>query len=1023
MVRARAFRRDAFREIRRTLPRFIAIVAIVALGTAFFVGIKTTNPDMKATAANYFAETGFYDFRLLSNVGFTEADVEALRGVEGVTGVQPADSLDAVVRVGSSEKVFRVESLPDADGPMPGTAASIDRPHVVAGRLPTASGECVVERNTLADIDYAVGDRIHLTSGDGSDLAAKIATADYTVVGIVETPEYVSKDRGTTTIGNGVVSSFVLVPLSDFRQTVYSGVYVAMANPTGARAYSAAYDDLSAVVKVRLDALSAEQAPRRTLQILSDAWDAWRAASAEYDRSAYDARQQMSDAWAKIADGQAKVDDGRAQLAAAEKSAAARFASAGKDLAAGRAAWQSSETSYEANRAAFDAAVAQAKQLGDYDAQKPAFDARQAQLDAAQAQLAAGKAALDAQVATLAKSKRDAAAAFAATKATLDASQSDLDQGKKDYATQKADADQKLADGYATLMDGRAKLDDLPTATWYVLDRSTNVGYVDYGAAADRLDAIARVFPVLFVLVAMLICFASMSRMVEEQRTYMGTLKSLGYSRLRIASKFLLYAFSASVLGAAAGLYFGFEFFPPTIYHAYSALYTIPNLVLLFDGPFAAAALAAGVAVTCGAALLVAFEELASTAATLMRPRAPKPGRVILLERIRPLWRRMSFTWKVTARNILRYRARFLMTVVGVGGCTALLLVGFGLRDAVKTIVDEQYGSLFLYQATVTLQDGATDAQRAAVKTAVEAETHYAASLDRRIESVTVSAGDGGVSMDASLLVPADPAGMAPFIVLRDRVTQASIVLGDEGVVLTEKLAGRVGLKAGDAVTLTDADGKSVRTKVTAVTENYLRHFVYMTPSLYARLYGSAPVDNSILVDLTVRSAEAQQTFSKTVVTTGGISSVVLTSDNVSKFDDSMKSIYSIVLVLIFSAGLLSFIVLYTLTDINITERTREIATIKVLGFFDREVASYIFRENLVLTLAGVAAGLLAGSPLSHYVIGSAEVDLVMFGRRILPASFAEAAALTLAFSLAVTFAMVYRLRRIDMIEALKTSE
>jgi putative ABC transport system permease protein len=1021
MVRNRAFTKDTLREIRKSISRYLAIVAIVALGVAFFVGIKTTNPDMKVTAHNYFTAQRFMDFRLVSNVGITVEDVQALRAIPGVKGAMPFDSLDAVVTVGGTERVFHVESLPDAAGPDAGTENDVNRPFLIEGRLPAVSGECVVERNTMTGILYAIGDRIRLDAGNGGTLSDRLATSDFTVVGIVETPLYISRDRGTTTIGSGQVSAYLLIPLSDFKQEFFSSVFLTMTTDEGVMDYSPTYDDRAAEMKTVLEVVSTARAEIRHTKIVDDATALLDTATADYLAQVADARKQLADALSKIQDGQKTIDDGRVQLAAAEKSAGKKFASAQKGIDAGLTSWKTSWDAYASNRAEFDLAVEQAKAAGVYDLMKAQFDAQEAGLNAALAQLQAGRAQIVDQQSLLDKSKKKATTQFASTKLQLDQAQTDLDASKATYETGVAETNAKLADGQAQLDASKAKILEIPAVEWFVLDRQSNSGYVDYGGAADRLDAIAQVFPILFILVALLICFASMSRMVEEQRSYMGTVKSLGYSKARIARKFLVYSVSASLLGGLVGLWVGFAYFPLTIFGAYSALYTVPSLVRLVDVPFAAAALAVAVAVTAASALAVCLEELNSPAATLMRPRAPKPGRIILLERITPLWKRLSFTWKVTARNLFRYRTRFFMTVVGVGGCTALLLVGFGLRDAVRAIGDVQYRDIFLYEATVTLKDSATTEERAAVQKAVTSQPGFAASQERRYESVTLS--KGGVTKDVSLVVPEDAAGMERFVVLRDRTTHTVIPLGDKGVVLTEKVAAMIGVAVGDKVILTDGNGKAATVRVTGIAENYLRHFAYMTPALYETLLGAAPLYNQTVVELKNTTAAAQEAFAKDVVSTEGIASIMLTSDNLATFNNMIGSVYSIVLVLIISAGLLSFIVLFTLTNINITERMREIATIKVLGFHDREVASYIFRENLILTALGTVAGLLAGSPLAKFVIGSAEVEMVMFGRQIYPESFAMAALLTLAFALSVNAVMIGRLKRIDMIEALKTVE
>jgi putative ABC transport system permease protein len=502
---------------------------------------------------------------------------------------------------------------------------------------------------------------------------------------------------------------------------------------------------------------------------------------------------------------------------------------------------------------------------------------------------------------------------------------------------------------------------------------------------------------------------------------YMGTVKSLGYKKSSIATKFLLYALLASVFGGSLGLLCGFTFFPSVINKAYAILYTLPKFTLIFDVPFAIISLITGVLVTTLTALIVCYGELNSNAATLMRPRAPKAGKTILLERIKFIWQRMKFTQKVTARNLFRYKSRFLMTVIGVGGCTALLLVGFGLNDAISAIGNKQYGQIFTYQLSVNLKDNISSEQITSIKDELHKQSDYSDMLSLSAKSIDI--GYKNTNETCNLIVPEDISNLKDFITLRVRTTHKNVILSDDGVILTEKLAKMLSVNIGDTIYIKNGATQRLSVKVTGICENYLLHYIYMSPTLYKKLFGINPSYNQIDIKLKTNLASAQQNVSENIVPLNGVSSVNLVSDSIKKFNDTIKSIYYVILVLIISAGLLSFIVLYTLTNINISERMREIATIKVLGFYDKEVSSYVFRENIILTCIGVVFGLVIGVPLTQYVVRTAEVDMLMFGRQIYPQSFIISALLTIAFSWFVNLVMLRKLKKIDMVEALKTVE
>lgn len=1016
----KTFLKDTFREIKKTLSRFIAILAIIALGTAFFVGVKTTCPDMKLTADKYYKEYQFMDFRIVSTAGFTNEDINAIKSTDGVKGVMPSYFVDAVTTLDNKQKVLRISSLP-IENLSANNKNYINRPELISGRLPQKNGECVIEKNKMTSVSLNIGDKIKLSAGDGSNLSDQLVTDEYTVVGIINSPMYISKDRGTTTIGNGQVSAFVQIPDRDFKLNYYNGVYVTTSIGSSVQAYSKGYDDKISQIKKTLELQSDKRANLRYKEIKTDAQNILSDKQQEYNRLASEANKKLSDAQKKITVGQIQIDNGKIELSQKRAEFNATIQNANKQIADGKVTLASAQLSYQANLDTFNAKKQYAISKGVYVSQKAIFDANEQQLNSMKIQLDINAADLEGKQQNLQKSKADGEKQLEGKSSELNKAQADLNKSKSDFTRSKADSEQKLADGKKQLDDAQLQINEIPTVKWYVLDRNTNSGYVDYENAADRMDAIAQVFPVIFILVAILICFTSMSRMVEEQRTYMGTVKALGYNNSSIVGKFLVYAMLASIIGGIIGLAVGFTVFPTVLFRAYSILYTMPKLILIFDIPFAVISIIIGLLVTSLSAVIVCFKELNSNAATLMRPKTPKAGKVILLERINFIWKRLKFSQKVTMRNLIRYKSRFFMTVIGVGGCTALLLVGFGLNDAIKTIGDKQFGEIFTYQMTVNLKDNISSEDTASIINTIKKQSDFSSMQSLLTKSVDI--GSKNIEKSCNIIVPDNAASINDFITLRSRTTNKKVQLTDDGVVITEKLANMLGINIGDNIYIKNGDAEKLTVKVTGVCENYLLHYVYMSPTLYKKLYKVNPNFNVINVKLKTSDASSQENVSKNIISLSGMSSVNLMKDSVARFNDTIKSIYNIVIILIVSAGLLSFIVLFTLTNININERIREIATIKVLGFYDNEVSSYVFKENLILTLVGTIVGLILGSPLAKYVVGSAEVEIVMFGRQIYPLSFFIAAMLTLVFAWVVNIVMLRRLKNINMVEALKTVE
>lgn len=556
----------------------------------------------------------------------------------------------------------------------------------------------------------------------------------------------------------------------------------------------------------------------------------------------------------------------------------------------------------------------------------------------------------------------------------------------------------------------------------YVTDRSSNSGYAEYKDNADRLSAIASAFPVFFFLIAALVSLTTMTRMVEEQRLQIGTLKALGYGARDIMAKFLVYGTLASLSASVVGLAVGFTFFPDIIYNAYSSLYNLPDVIKSFYPAYAVVSILVALICTTMTAMIASRVELRSNASVLMRPKAPKSGQRILLERFTFLWRRLSFVQKVTARNLFRYKQRMFMTVIGVAGCTALILTGFGLKDSIGSIAGKQFGGIMKYSALVALHENATAADQAAYKQLIEQEPAVTGTLNVLQEAMTARA-KGVNDQEVRIFVPSDTAQLASFVTLKERSADKPLELKDGGAVITEKLAKLYDLAPGDTLTVLNSGNEEFKMKVAAVTENYVLHYMYMTPAYYTEVFGKEPVYNTQLLNYTGKDKQWEEAFGEKLTASGQVALVSLSSGVGDAFEETMDSMDVVMVVLIVSAAALAFVVLYNLTNINVSERVRELSTIKVLGFYDKEVTLYIYRENILLTLLGILSGSALGIILHRFVLSTAELDATMFAPLLKWQSYLYAGLLTLLFSGIVMAFMHLKLKRIDMIEALKSVE
>lgn len=1075
--------KDTFREIRRTLSRFLSIFFISALGVSFFAGIKATSRDMKITADKYFDEYNLMDIRLLSTIGFNNDDINAVKKLDGIEGIMPAYSMDALVNIEDREFVLKVISiLPDKlNNP---NQSYINRLKLIEGRYPAKPGECVAEKGKIIDSGISIGSKIKLASGTDKDINESLKVNDFEIVGIVETPYYISFERGTSSIGNGSISSFIMIPEEDFKYSVYTDMFLTVKGAKGKESYEDSYMDVINPVKDSIETIGEDRVQTRYSEILSDARDKLDRSRGELADAEEEQRIQLEKASReiessrkeiinaekllknkksefnktilevenKIKDGYKKLYEGESQYAiqlrnfqAAKEQAGKGLEAAEVQIAAGQVeinkgekelndiklALSENQSLSQLERTAMEEKVKTIElQLNAYKdklaASKAEFEGKKKDLAEGEEKLKESRRTLDASKTKLVsesikleESKRKAVGEFAMADKELESSREKLNKGEQEFDNKKNESDEMLADARGRIEDGERELGKLEKPVWYVLDRNTNPGFVDYGNASDSMDAIAGVFPVIFFLVAALVCLTTMTRMVDEQRVYIGTYKALGYSKASIAAKYLLYAALASVSGSIFGFTLGFKIFPTVIFNAYRIMYTLPDVVTAFNTSYAVISTASAVAVTTMAAWFACYSELKASPAALMRPKSPKPGKRIFLERISPIWSRFDFIKKITARNLFRYKKRFFMTLIGIGGCTALLLTGFGLKDSIMSIVTKQFEELYRYDMVLELKGDLDTDTASGIKGFLSGDDRISDYMFVRRQNI--DAGSDKKEKSVSMIIPESTEKMKDFIVLRERTTGREVPFSEDGVILTEKLAKQLQVQVGDEIYIKNDEGKRVDVKVRGITENYVSHYVYMPSSIYKKVYNQMPEYQQIYAKTTDTSESFENGLSRDMISNPDISSVAFTTGISKDFADIIGSLNYVVLVLIFSAGALAFVVLYNLTNINVMERLREIATIKVLGFYDNEVSAYVYRENLVLTLLGTILGLVLGILLHKFIIVTAEVDYVMFGRDIKPLSYVFSAVLTMLFSCLVNFVMYYRLKRIDMVESLKS--
>lgn len=973
------FLKETLRTVRGSFGRFLAIVIIVAVGCGFFAGLRMTGVGMRKAADVYFDQTHLYDIQLTSSLGVTQSTVDIIKQVPGVGQTMCSKSVDAMAEVGQSNRAIRVTTLPStsAEGNSKNPAA-LNQARLVSGRWPSAPNECVMLYKE-ADTNV-LGENVKILYGSQS-LDGVLNERDFEVVGLVTDPAFIETATiATTSLGSGRLLGVCLVSEDSFaKDSPYTEVSISVPAARdeifGTQAYTDEVQNVKNALDQRLDDIA--DARRQEVQDKAES-------ELNKNRKAYE--QKRVDTYAKLNDAKAQIDTTEATLNQKQ----AKITQGSQTLAEEKV---QVEEAYAAGLIPEEQYRAQMAQIA---AQEEVLKEEQKEIDAGKAQLI---------------------------------------DGCTQYENQKRVAEKELRGAKTKLDDAQKQIDNIEKPDVYVLTLDQNYGAASFKNDSERIDKIATVFPFFFFVVAALVALTTMMRMVEDDRQLMGTFKALGYSNARIASKYLLYAGIASALGAILGIALMSQLLPGVILQAYSIIYSMParSYPLPIEVAPAIWASVLGVGITLAATMYACFSSFRETPATLMQPKAPKPGKRILLERIKPLWNRVSFSWKVTLRNIFRYKARFLMTVIGVAGCTMLLVTGFGVRDAINEIIDNQFGpsGITRFNTTIGLSDAADTTQ--AEKTVNEVTSYLSLQegvsdiAQMSMENMIVhTAADGDKNHNVQVECPKDLQSFSELNNLRVRTTQAPIPFSENSVVLTEKIATTLKVKQGDELGLYEQDkignptGSPTCVTITDICENYLGAYLYIGPAAFQDAFQKAPVPNTLICNI-AGDSDARDRIAEHLQTMPNVDTVMYNDELINSYRNMLKSVDLVMVVLIVAAMVLAFVVLYNLANINIAERIREIASLKVLGFRRREVAAYVFREILLIVAFGALVGLFLGWIFEAYVVITAEVDSAMFGRVIHASSYLISLGLTLVFAAFVCLSMLPKLAHIDMVESLKS--
>ena len=1011
----KALFKDSVKEIKNTYKRFLSILLMAFLGVGFFAGLRASSPDMVDTIDDYFNSHNVYDVEVLSTLGLTSKDIDELSKVENISEVVGTYETDATMQVENKELVAKVMCV-----------ENINKPELIEGKMPENQDECVVEELFLSANNKKIGDTIDLeiekqTNDDGEEIDY-LHQNKLKIVGTVKSPIYLSRDRGTSSLGSGKIDYYIYINKNNVNANeIFTNIYLKVENPKEYKTSSSNYEKYIEETINNIEEIKETREQARQDELIEKATKKVEDAENEFNSKKQEVENELNDAKKQIEDGKKELENAQNEVLQNEKKANTEFVNAEnkikqakeeiaqneKDLTSKEEQFNSEVSNAEAQKGILNSTLKEVengiptakeayqkiveaidketlpeeqkefleqekekleKQIASLEENKKVLESSIAKIDteisSAKSQLQDGKNKLQAAKQEIEKQEKNLQSTKSSTysqinsaKNKIETSKKELEEGEQELKEKEQEANKELADAEEELIDARAKISEIEKPTWYVLDRTMNSGYSSFIQDTESVENIGKVFPVVFFIVATLISLTSMTRMVEEQRTQIGTLKALGYSKIQIASKYIIYATLACTIGSVLGMCVGFILLPKMVWMMYSIMYEIEDILISFNWSYATAGFWLIIICIVGSTIYAAYRELRQTPATLMRPKAPKIGKRVILERIPFIWKHLKFSQKVTVRNIFRYKKRFLMTIIGILGCTALILTGFGLKDSISSIMPNQYQHVFNYDMQIGLKNGleSDNLQKYVEELSSKDEIEKLA----KTYMTSMTAKNNELEEDVQVIVPDDPKTLDGLINIVDLETKEKIELNENEICITDKTAELLNVKQGDMITLLDNDGIEKQVKISNVVENYIYHYVYMSKDAYKNLFGEEYKTNVLLIKNVDLTEDKEDNLAKDIMDDSQVSSLTNISIAIRALDDTMKSLDYIVIILIVSAGLLAFVVLYNLSNVNISERIRELATIKVLGFYDKEVYLYITRETIILTIIGIALGLV----------------------------------------------------------------
>lgn len=1085
-MKRNAMRKNLRQSIFRSFGRYIALAAIIGLGTALFVGLLMTKSDMVATGQIFMDQQNMFDIRLISTYGWASEQVDEAAKLDGIAEAEGVFYTDMIAQFGegADDAVYRLYALPER----------MNRIALRGGRMPQNSTECLVDG--FHTDDSVLGTKITVSENNDEDDLEVLLEKTYTVVGYIASPLYMDMNRGTTSVGSGMLTGYIYLPESCFDADYYTEIHLTISGDYAVYSdhYNDTLDDLMDRIEPEAEALAWDRfhsIKAEAEEEYQDGYQEYLDGIKDYEEGKAEGEQELADALKELTDGEQEIKDNRKKLQNAERTlydAKVLLEEKAAEAAAGREEVESLLAKAKAGKPKLDEGMAYLQQqtgesslsamtsiLASYpkkiqqlaaeiaelkhtidnyfedskdrDALISKMESKQASLAEKQAKLAkvAPHASLISEVATgygtidalkaklkeiksgqetieenYEKVKKNITEVYNGYEELKEAEQEIADgweeyyDGKAEFEQEIADAEKDLAEAKEDLAEAREDIDSMDDPEFIILDRNSNVGYNNLNSSSDIVQGVSRVLPAFFLVIASLVCITTMTRMIEEERTQIGTLKALGYSNGAIISKYLIYAGSGAVLGCSIGVVVGSLFLPQILWQAYCImLYITPDVVLKFNWLLALIVVGVYTAMILSVTWYCCYRTLQEVPAELIRPKAPDAGKALLVERL-PFWNKISFLNKVTIRNIFRYKQRLAMMMVGIGGCTALLVTGFGLQDSIVNVVDYQYEEVTIYDLEVSFREDQS----------ISSQNKFCREIDDQAEDVlyyhqsSVDMDFGNRTKDIYMLSAGDR--LQDFISLHSGENPVPLP-GQNEIVLSVGVADMMGIHLGDTVTIRNPDMHVMELTVSGIYDNHINNYVIVSPETIEANWGETPELQMAFVK--VAQGLEPHAVSAHISGMDNVMNVSVAEDMADMVGNMMNALDLVIWVIVLSAGLLAVIVLYNLTNININERIREIATIKVLGFNASETAAYVFKENMALTVVGSVFGLFLGKLFLIFVMSQIKIDMVWFKAMVMPKSYVLSFVLTIVSAIIVDFVFYFKLQKINMAEALKSVE